>query len=139
MSMFATLFFGILDPETGSLVYINGGHEPLFIIDHNGIKDSLNPTGPAVGVIPHTEFAYKEVVIQPGEILFGYTDGVIDARSPDGAQFTKDRLKALLSKPENSVLAAMGKVGTDLFAYIGKAPQEDDITMLALRCVPKTI
>jgi sigma-B regulation protein RsbU (phosphoserine phosphatase) len=139
MSMFATLFFGILDTETGSLVYINGGHEPLFILDHKGIKDSLYPTGPAVGVIPHAEFTYKELVIQSGEILFGYTDGVIDARSPAGAPFTKDRLRELLSKPENSVMATMGKVGTDLFAYIGKAPQEDDITMLAVRRLPKTI
>lgn len=133
MSMFATLFFGVLEPESGCLIYINGGHEPLFILNADGIKDTLKPTGPAVGAIANKEFAYKEVFLYPGEILFGYTDGVIDARSPEGRRFTKRRLRKLLSKPAGSVLDVMSNVGTNLFAYIGKAPQEDDVTMLALR------
>jgi len=133
MCMFATLFFGILEPDSGRLIYINGGHEPLFILNADGIKDTLNPTGPAVGVVAHKEFAYKEVLLQPGEILFGYTDGVIDARSPEGTRFTNRRLRKLLLKPAGSVLDVMSNVGTDLFAHIGKAPQEDDVTMLALR------
>jgi sigma-B regulation protein RsbU (phosphoserine phosphatase) len=133
MSMFATIFLGILDPESGRLVYINGGHEPPFLLNADGIKDSLNPTGPAVGVFDQTEFIYKELVFQPGDMLFGYTDGVIDARSEKGARFTKERLVSLLGKPAASVLDVMGHVGTDLFAHIGKAPQEDDVTMLALR------
>ncbi len=45
MCMFATLFFGILEPDSGRLIYINGGHEPLFIINADGIKDTLNPYG----------------------------------------------------------------------------------------------
>jgi len=133
MCMFATLFFGILEPESGCLIYINGGHEPLFIMNAEGIKETLNPTGPAVGVIAHKEFAYKKVFLQPGDILFGYTDGVIDARSPQGERFTIKRLLEVLSKPAESVLETMRSVGTDLFAHIGIAPQEDDVTMLALR------
>jgi sigma-B regulation protein RsbU (phosphoserine phosphatase) len=136
LSMFATLFFGILDPASGRLVYINGGHEPLILLNADGIRDALKPTGPAVGVFAHTEFVYKERVLQPGEILFGYTDGVIDARSEQETRFSKDRLMALLAQPAGSVLDVMGQVGTALFAHIGKAPQEDDITMLALRRKP---
>jgi sigma-B regulation protein RsbU (phosphoserine phosphatase) len=56
MCMFATLFFGILDPATGKLVYVNGGHEPAFVIDPNGIKTTLSRTGPAVGLVPEAEF-----------------------------------------------------------------------------------
>ena len=133
MCMFATLFFGILEPESGALIYINGGHEPLFVIDENGVKETLKPTGPAVGLFARTEFIYKKLILHPGDILFGYTDGVLDARSHQGARFTKKSLRKLLSKPAESVLDIMGNVGTDLFAHIGKAPQEDDITMLALR------
>jgi sigma-B regulation protein RsbU (phosphoserine phosphatase) len=133
MSMFATLFFGVLNPKSGRLIYINGGHEPLFVLDADGIKDTLRPTGPAVGVFLHAEFAYKERYFEPGDMLFGYTDGVVDARSPSGARFSKKRLTALLKKPAPSVVDVMGRVGTDLFAHMGMAPQEDDVTMLALQ------
>jgi len=133
MSMFATLFFGILEPESGRMVYINGGHEPLFLLDGNGIKNYLSPTGPAVGVFPQVEFTYKELRFRPGDMIFGFTDGVIDAQSEKGERFTKERLTSLVDKPASSVLEVMGNVGTELFAHIGKAPQADDITMLALR------
>ena len=133
MSMFATLFFGILEPESGRLVYINGGHEPLFLLDGGGIKAYLTPTGPAVGVFAQVEFGFKEIMLQPGDMIFGYTDGVIDALSEQGDRFAKERLTDIVARPAASVLEIMGNVGTELFAHIGKAPQEDDVTMLALR------
>jgi sigma-B regulation protein RsbU (phosphoserine phosphatase) len=131
MSMFATLFFGVLNPKSGRLIYINGGHEPLLIINAGGIKDALRPTGPAVGVFLHAEFSYKERYLEHGDMLFGYTDGVVDARSTKGVRFGKKQLMAMLERPADSVLDLMGRVGTELFAHMGKAPQEDDITMLA--------
>jgi sigma-B regulation protein RsbU (phosphoserine phosphatase) len=133
MSMFATLFFGVLDPESGKLVYISGGHEAVFVIDQNGVRERLLPTGPSVGVFQEAKFAYKEIQLVPGEILFAYTDGVIDARSPNEERFTKRRLFSLLSQPAASALELTQKIATNLFAHIGKAPQEDDITMLTLQ------
>ena len=133
MCMFATLFFGILDPRSGRLLYINGGHETAFVIDYEGIKERLLPTGPAVGLIPHAEFEYKEVNMLPGEILFAYTDGVVDARSPDDQRFTRRRLKSLLPLIVAISLYLMKCMGTTLFSHIGKAPQADDITMLTLQ------
>jgi len=133
MCMFATLFFGVLNPESGKLVYISGGHEAVFVIDQNGVRDRLLPTGPAVGPLPQAKFAYKEIQLLPGEILFAYTDGVIDARSPNEERFTKRRLFSLLSQPVDSALELTQKIATDLFAHIGIAPQEDDITMLTLQ------
>jgi sigma-B regulation protein RsbU (phosphoserine phosphatase) len=133
MCMFATLFFGVLDPESGKLVYISGGHEAVFVIDQNGVRERLLPTGPAVGPLPQAKFAYKEIQLLPGEILFAYTDGVIDARSPSEERFTKRRLFSLLSQPVNSASELTQKIATNLFAHIGKAPQEDDITMLTLQ------
>jgi sigma-B regulation protein RsbU (phosphoserine phosphatase) len=133
MCMFATLFFGVLDPESGKLVYINGGHETVFVINQNGVRERLLPTGPAVGTLPQAKFATKEIQLQPGEILFAYTDGVIDARTPNGDRFTKKRLNSILSQPVDSALELMQRIGTDLFAHIGIAPQEDDITMLTLQ------
>ena len=133
MCMFATLFFGVLDPENGKLIYINGGHEAVFVIGQNGVKESLLPTGPVVGTFHGTQFEYKEIQLQPGDILFAYTDGVIDARSPNGNRFSKKRLRSLVSEPAVDALELMQKVGTHLFAHIGKAPQEDDITMLTIQ------
>ena len=133
MCMFATLFFGVLDPENGKLVYINGGHEAVFVIGQNGVRERLLPTGPAVGPIAQAKFAYKEIQLLPGEIMFAYTDGVIDARSPSEERFTKRRLFSLLSQPVNSAAELTQKIATELFAHIGKAPQEDDITMLTLQ------
>jgi sigma-B regulation protein RsbU (phosphoserine phosphatase) len=133
MCMFATLFFGVLDPENGKLVYINGGHEAVSVIDQNGVRERLLPTGPAVGTLPQAKFAIKEIQLRPGEILFAYTDGVIDARSPDEERFTKRRLFSLLSQPASSAPELTQKIATSIFAHIGMAKQEDDITMLTLQ------
>ena len=133
MCMFATLFFAVLDPENGRLIYINGGHETAFVIDRNGVKERLSPTGPAVGLIPQAKFEFKQVQLQPGEILFTYTDGVRDARSINETRFTRKRLISFLSQPVATALELMERIGTNLFAHIGKAPQEDDITMLTLQ------
>jgi sigma-B regulation protein RsbU (phosphoserine phosphatase) len=133
MCMFATLFFGVLDPKSGSLIYVNGGHESVCIIDHNGIRKSLLPTGPAVGLHPQAKFKYEQIRLKPGDILFSCTDGVIDARSPDENRFTRKRLNALLSEPASSAFELLERIGTDVFSHIGRAPQEDDITMLALQ------
>jgi sigma-B regulation protein RsbU (phosphoserine phosphatase) len=133
MCMFATLFFGVLNPKSGKLAYVNGGHESVFVLDQKGIRERLMPTGPAVGTIPGLKFACKEIQLLPGETLFAYTDGVIDARSPGGERFTKKRLNALFSQPAADAMELMQRLGTSLFAHIGIAPQEDDITMLTLQ------
>ena len=133
MCMFATLFFGVLDPANGEFVYINGGHDAALVLDRNGIRKSLMKTGPAVGVFPEATYKYKQIQLKPGDILFAYTDGVTDARSPDNADFTKERLFSLLSQPVSTAVDLLERIGTPLFAHIGKAQQEDDITMLALQ------
>jgi sigma-B regulation protein RsbU (phosphoserine phosphatase) len=133
MCMFATLFFGVLNPKNGRLFYVSGGHEPVFILDQNGIRERLLSTGPAVGLHPQAQFKYKQIQFKPGDILFSYTDGVIDARSPDEERFTRKRLSALLSQPVSSAFELMERIGTNLFSHIGTAPQEDDITMLTLQ------
>jgi sigma-B regulation protein RsbU (phosphoserine phosphatase) len=133
MCMFATLFFGVLDPKSGRLIYVNGGHETVFVINQNGIREELPATGPAVGLRSQARFKYKQIQLKPGDILFSYTDGVIDARSPEEERFTRKRLSDLLSRPASNAFELMERIGTRLFSHIGKAPQEDDITMLTLQ------
>lgn len=133
LNMFATLFFGVLDPVTGLLAYVNGGHEPLAILDSSGVKQRLMPTGSAVGMLPNMNFKIQQVYLQPGDILLGYTDGVPDARSPSGQFFTEKKLLSLLEEPAESAAALIERIKVSAIAHIANADQFDDITMLAVQ------
>jgi len=132
--MFATLFFGIIDPLTGALSYVNGGHEPLIIKDAQKIKSRLDPTGPAVGMMPGTHYKIEKIQLEPGDILFGYTDGVTEARSPEDELYTRKRFEeSVVTCNLPTAAESIEKVKSNLFEFIQNAPQADDITMLAIR------
>jgi serine phosphatase RsbU (regulator of sigma subunit) len=131
--MFATVFFGVLDPSTNQLCYVNGGHEPLFLIGNNGLKGDLRPTGPAVGMMPDMKFEIERILLEPGDTLLGYTDGVTEARSPGDELFTRHRLQSLFSKPAESPADLLDRIQSDLFRFIGSATRNDDVTMLAVQ------
>jgi len=137
MGMFVTLFFGVLNPETGLLSYINAGHEPLFIVGPTGVKVRLQPTGPAVGMMPDARFNIEHVQLEPGDILLGYTDGITEARSSNGELYTKKRLQSLLDQPVASAPELLERIKNSLFNYTESAPQSDDITLLAVQGYPK--
>ena len=132
-AMFATMFFGVLNPSTGQLCYINGGHEPLYLIDTKGVKKNLDPTGPAVGLWPNTAFDIGKIRFEPGDILVGYTDGVTEARSPEDELFTRNRLYSLIEQPFNSATELVERIKNNLFSFIDIAPRGDDVTMLAVQ------
>jgi len=131
--MFATIFYGILNPWNGKLTYINGGHEPPIIKGPEGIKTNLSPTGPAVGLYPNLEFKTGTIDLEPDDMLLVYTDGATDAQNTAGETFTK---KQLLKIAENSSRTAQGlirKIKSRLDEHILGADQFDDITIVALR------
>jgi serine phosphatase RsbU (regulator of sigma subunit) len=131
--MFATLFFGVLNPETGQLYYINAGHEPLYLLDSNGVKKALDPTGPAVGMWPNSAYDIGQIQFEQGDTLIGYTDGVTEARSPEDELFTRGRLRSLIEQPFNSASELLDGIKTSLFSFIDIAPRGDDVTMLAVQ------
>jgi serine phosphatase RsbU (regulator of sigma subunit) len=133
--MYATLFFGVLNPATGILSYVNGGHEPLYVINAGSIKDRLKPTGPAVGLMPDITFKTQQIKLEPGDLLVGYTDGVTEARSPKDEFYTRERLQSLLAQPFKSAAETLERIKTNLFAFIDIAPRADDVTMLAVQRV----
>jgi sigma-B regulation protein RsbU (phosphoserine phosphatase) len=130
--MFATMFFGVLDPLTGKMAYVNGGHEPLFIVNQFGVKNSLKTTGPVVGMMTAMEFNVQQVRIDPGDILIGFTDGVTEAMSPQENLFGKKRFLSLLEKPAPTASELIEQIKLELFSHIDNAPQFDDITMIAV-------
>jgi serine phosphatase RsbU (regulator of sigma subunit) len=131
--MYATLFFGVLNPSSGILSYVNGGHEPLYVINAGSIKGRLKPTGPAVGLMPDITYKVQEIRLEPGDLLVGYTDGVTEARSPQDEIYTRDRLQTLLAQPFKSAAETLERIKTHLFAFIDIAPRGDDVTMLAVQ------
>jgi serine phosphatase RsbU (regulator of sigma subunit) len=134
LAMFATLFFGILDPDTGRLSYINGGHEPLYIVNSGGgVKAQLAATGPSVGIEPQISFKIQQTQMESGDILLGYTDGVIDANAADGSFFTAEQFRSILDAPSSSASELLDRIADSLQEHIGEAEQFDDITLLAIR------
>lgn len=132
--MFASMFFGVLDPDTGRLTYINAGHEPVFIVRADGTVDRLNHTGPAVGLVADYAYQPNEMVVAPGTLLMGYTDGVTEARSPFDEFYSRPRLiRMLASQRSVSADTAVAALHSDLFNFIGGSALMDDITILGIR------
>jgi serine phosphatase RsbU (regulator of sigma subunit) len=135
--MFATIFLGVLNPINGSLVYINGGHEPLVVVGPTGVVQELPPTGPAVGLMPLVQFKIQHIQLYPGDMLVGYTDGVTEAFRSDGELFTRKRLWSLVQEPAPSASLLLERVKASLFEYIGDARPTDDITLMVVQRSPR--
>lgn len=136
--MFISLFYGILNLQTGEVFYVNCGHEPAMILNKERIAHHLNSTGPALGPIEEAVFEIKSVTLHPGDIIFSYTDGVTEARSPDNSLYTRTRLEKFISgKHQETSAAFLTSLEKDLSRFTEEAPQADDITMLAVRWQPQ--
>ena len=131
--MFATIFYGILDPQTGALTYINGGHEPPIITGSNGKKNFLEPTGPAVGLYPDLDFDVRSLILKPNDMLLAYTDGVTDSRNPAGDAFTKEQLVKMVGNSSGTAKDLIHKIKSRIEDHILGADQFDDVTLVALR------
>jgi hypothetical protein len=131
---FATLFFGVLDPVSGLLIYVNGGHNPPVLARHaDGEQVLLHPTGPAVGIMEESSYVLGYTNLAPGDVLFVYTDGVVEARDLNGQEFTIGRLREAMTKPTGSAQGLLESVDASLREHVSGADQFDDITMFVLR------
>jgi sigma-B regulation protein RsbU (phosphoserine phosphatase) len=131
-AMFSSLFFALLDPETGEFDYVNAGHEAPIIVNSGKVKTQLEPTGPAVGLMPDVRFDIQRTRLEHGDILFAFTDGVPEALNAAREPFTHERLIALLPQETSSANALLKCVMNALRNHIAGASQYDDITMLAI-------
>ncbi len=132
-SMFATIFFGVLDTATGDLTYVNGGHESPLVLGTGGVKQRLEPTGPAVGLFSDSRFVSGRVALEPGDTLFAYTDGITEARDVGGQFYGVQRLIDLVRHSGPSAAALLDRVEQSVAEHLAAADQTDDISMLAVR------
>ena len=130
--MFATVFFGILDPASGRLDYINAGHESALIVGAGALKQQLGPTAPAIGLMPDCRIEVASTALDPGDVLFAYTDGVVDATDTCSA-FGEARLIALLTQAHASADALLATLALALETHSAGIDPFDDVTMLAVR------
>lgn len=134
-AMFATVFLGILNTETGELSYVNAGHNPALLLRGKekplGLKGARNQ---AVGLNQEAEFKEENFLLQPGDCLLLYTDGISEAFNKENRQFSQERLEEELSLCRKMPLRQLVE---ELLGKVKKfsdgTPQSDDITLLALK------
>ncbi len=131
---FLTCFFGLLEPDTGTLRYVSAGHNPALLRRASGAVDLLRSTGVPLGMLPDATWTEEVVVMGAGDLLCVYSDGITEALNGSDEEFGLDRLAALLSE------AGVGEICRAVFdrvaAFAADTPQYDDQTLLLLRRVP---
>jgi sigma-B regulation protein RsbU (phosphoserine phosphatase) len=138
---FTTAFLAEIDPETRAMRYINAGHNYPILRRASGSVERLETGGPPFGLpqFSDTEIVYASARVQldPGDLLFIFTDGVAEAVNESGEEFGESRiLPAILSVPAGNAAVILNRVMSDVNTFVGYARQHDDITALVLRIVP---
>jgi sigma-B regulation protein RsbU (phosphoserine phosphatase) len=134
--MFTTLFLAVIDVTTGEMEYINGGHNhPLFASNNSPFEYLDVPNGMLMGVYEDAPLVSRKLGLQPGDVLFLYTDGVTEAENVDRELFSDERLKRTLNQDgvSRNPRDLITYVRSTVADYAGEAIQSDDITMVAIR------
>ncbi len=134
--LFVTLFYGILDLRTGALQFVNAGHHHPYLLRHSGTLEQVpGINGPAVGVMQGIGYAQGQLVLEPGDTLYLYTDGITEAFDPNQNLYGNRRLEATLSAmPANAFPDTISdRIIQDMRAFEQGFRQTDDITSLCLR------
>lgn len=132
---FLTAFCGILDLQSGTVRYVNAGHNPpVLAIGAGDFQYLSEPINPFVGMVPGLKYRSGEVRLEPGSALVIYTDGVTEAEDGRGGQLGEDRLLVRLGTAADRTA---GRLVDTVFDEVGEfaagAEQSDDITVLAIR------
>ncbi len=136
--MFVTAFMGILDLKTGVLSYVNAGHNPPLIYRKGKGFDWLEMhRNQVLAIMPGAEFPKQEVQLEPGDMLFTYTDGVTEAISDVHTFYSEERLIELLNQEKEPdkkhIMEIVLDVRHDIDVFANGAEQADDITILLFK------
>ena len=127
---FATFCYARIEPAARRIVYSNAGHNPPFLLRANGSVEQLTEGGMVLGVFPDNNYEQGEVALAPGERILFYTDGITEARNPDGDEYGEERLAAAALRHHGaSVETIKHAVLADVNAFTG-GQFEDDATLI---------
>lgn len=133
-AVYLTLFMGILELDGLMLRYVNAGHNPQFLIRRAGGIEPLASTGLPIALYAGHGYEEATVALEAGDLLFFYTDGLVEAENAAGDMFGAERLQALLAQVQSSELdAILQQVDAQVRAFRGAVEPLDDATMMALR------
>ena len=134
VEMFVTVWFGILDLKSGLLTAANAGHEyPAICRAGEDFELLHDKHGFVVGGMEGIRYKEYSLTLPPGSTLFVYTDGVPEATSKDLELYGTDRMIRALNQVKDCEPADICKaVHDDVDAFVGEAPQFDDLTMLCV-------
>ena len=131
--LFVTVFYGVLEPESGILTYCNAGHNPPILLQsHNGGKpQALARTALPLGILEESSWEQSSIQLMPGDVLAMYTDGVTEAQDEENDFFGEQRLMTILqANAHRSAEVIEDRVIAAVYDFAGDAPQFDDITVM---------
>ena len=134
-SMFVTVFYAIYNIYTGELEYCNGGHNSPYILRANGRVEQMPiSSNPLVGVVDTAEYQSDKTILQAGDTLVMYTDGVNEAFNADFEEYGEPRMEqALAQLSGQSCRDIVDGMLADVRHFADGAEQSDDITIMALK------
>lgn len=131
---FATLFYAVLDGPGNELVLCNAGHERPYLFSPGGAYSRLESGGLALGVFEDVRYDQESIVMNTGDLLLVYSDGVVDAVNPANERFGGQRLVSLVGEHrDESAGALIDRIFTAVEAHAGGASQFDDLTLLVIK------
>ena len=131
---FVTMFYSVLNAETGELRFSNAGHNPPLLISASGSVAELKDGGPVLGILPAFSYQQASAKLEPGDTLLIYSDGFSEAADPKFDEFGDERLKDLaVANRDKPVEKLIELITSEVKAFCGDAPQSDDMTILAVR------
>jgi sigma-B regulation protein RsbU (phosphoserine phosphatase) len=141
---FTTAFVAEFDPATGTMQFVNAGHNSPIVRRANGACERLEAGGQPLGLPlfrgAEPQYDCGGIQLSPGDLVFIFTDGMIDAVNDDGEEFGEQQLiKLLCGLPQMSAAELRDCIIRELNAFVGSAHQQDDITCLILRVTERPI
>ncbi len=133
---YATFFYARLDENTRCLQYVNGGHNPPFLLRNHqsGMIEELTTGGMIVGMFPFSKYEEGTVQLESGDVLLLFTDGVSEAHNPQEEEFGEDRLKEALKRYGHLYVDEMSTaILGELQKWMADAPQYDDLTFVLMK------
>lgn len=131
---FATAFLGILSVESGRLRYASAGHDPTILVRSDDDVELLMPTGMPLGLMPEAVYTEEHVILEAGDSIVLYTDGITEAANPEREEFGRERLVEVCTKhrAEDPVeLSRSIEIAVD--AFVAGIPFHDDRTLVIVR------